>query len=176
MKSQSNLVILDSTFFKLCHIVNINDFNRIKILRCDFDISCYRKELFDMANINFPTSLENSMNKRQAEFLAGRYAATLALEELGFNQTDIPIGKHRSPVWPENIVASITHTNTSALCAAAFSRDYTYLGIDSENWLVSDTIKEIKNSIIQTGEEDLLLKNSMGFERAFTLTFSAKES
>jgi enterobactin synthetase component D len=114
--------------------------------------------------------------KRRAEFLVGRHAADSALQQYEVNARKIAVREHRSPTWPDGVVASITHTNTTTLCVAAVQQYVSYLGIDLENWIPNNTIKEIKNSTIKTNKEKLLQKNHIGFERAFTLAFSAKES
>jgi enterobactin synthetase component D len=165
-----------NNFLKNCQFVKFEKLDKLILFRCDFNSSCYRDDLFDILRISFPSALKNSVSKRRAEFLAGRYAASFALHKLGFNSSEIRIGKHRSPVWPDGIVASITHTKNTVVCAAAYERDIHFLGIDLENWLAYETIKEIKSNIILTNEEELLLKSCIGFEKAFTLTFSAKES
>ena len=142
----------------------------------NFNVANYNSTLFQQFNIHFPEAIKLSVLKRQAEYLAGRYVARIALHNLGTNVNDVPIGKHRSPVWPAVISASITHTDTKAICAASYKDNYEYLGIDLENRINSLCVLDIKNSIINSQEEDLLLKSALSFEDAFSLTFSAKES
>ena len=89
---------------------------------------------------------------------------------------DIATGKHRNPIWPAGFIASITHTDNIAICAASYKHDHEYLGIDLEKRLNLKFVTEIKYSIINLQEENLLLKCELSFEDAFTLTFSAKES
>ncbi|WDE03341.1 4'-phosphopantetheinyl transferase superfamily protein [Thalassomonas viridans] len=142
----------------------------------DYQPEYYREDLFAQSGIPFPYFLSRAVNKRQSEYLAGRLMASRALAKLGVNTRNIATGEHRSPVWPDGIVASITHTATSAFCAAARSRDIKFLGIDHENWLGSETVADIKSSIINHREEALLQQSALAFSRAFTLVFSAKES
>ncbi|WDE13823.1 4'-phosphopantetheinyl transferase family protein [Thalassomonas haliotis] len=148
----------------------------IILVGVDYRLTDYQQRLFSELAIPFPASLSQAVNKRQGEYLAGRYAAILALAELGINTRNIPTGEHRSPVWPEGVLASITHTSTAAFCVAASKQRVNYLGIDHENWLKADNVAEIKNSIINEKEEVLLKQSQMSFEQAFTLVFSAKES
>ena len=142
----------------------------------NFSVSDYNKILFQQFNICCPDNIKSSVLKRQAEYLAGRYAASIVLDNLGIKVKEIATGKHRSPVWPAEISASITHTDTKAICAASFKDNYEYLGIDIEKRLSSKFIDNIKKCIINLHEENFLLKSSLNFEDAFTLTFSAKES
>ena len=148
----------------------------ISVVACDFYLAHFNPMLFHELNISFPNAIQNSVLKRQAEYLAGRFAASCALGDLGVMVNDIGIGTHRSPVWPNGISASITHTNDKAVCAAADNNDYQYLGIDLENILSKKSIIEIKNIIINNNENNMLKKSDLSIEEAFTLIFSAKES
>ena len=163
-------------FFNERGFITLGDLNHLVLFRCDFNQADYLPSLFSDTNIIFSSTLENAVQKRQAEFFAGRYAAKSALSAFNISNANIPVGPHQSPVWPNGILGSITHTSTSALCAVALMKDVSYLGIDLENWLSLDTVQEIKNSIIQTREETLLRESDMEFNKAFTLVFSAKES
>jgi enterobactin synthetase component D len=163
-------------FFEKKSFITLDDLNHLVLFRCDFNQAYYHPNLFNHANIVFSSTLENSVKKRQAEFFAGRYAAKSALSAFNILNADIPVGPHQSPVWPNGILGSITHTSTSALCAVALMNDVSYLGIDLENWLPLNTVQEIQSSIIQTREETLLRESALEFNKAFTLAFSAKES
>lgn len=167
---------IDIPFIKRSYLATIMDLKEVTLVRCDFSIDDYQQELFDELEIRLPLSLINAAKKRQAEFLAGRYAASLALQDLKIENTEVPIGVHRSPVWPDKIVASITHTKNVALCVAAYKRDVCLIGVDLEDFIAQDTLDEIKSMIISPTEETLLRNCSIGFDKAFTLTFSAKES
>jgi enterobactin synthetase component D len=169
-------VFNDSDFIKHCSLSMIPGIKKLIIFSCDFDRKEFDIELFDLYGVKMPALLEKSVVKRQAEFLAGRYAALSALNYLGIRASDIPIGTHRSPVWPNEVVASITHTNNRAICAVGYSKEVKYIGIDLEGWLKPDTVKEIKSTIVSEEEESLLKQSSMKFDRALTLAFSAKES
>lgn len=154
--------------------------NDISIKAYDFQLTKYQKHLFYEFSIPLPDSINNAVPKRQAEFLAGRYSAIMALNALGLNCRNISIGKHRSPVWPSSIIASITHTATISICAASYKGSYQYLGIDLENIISIELVNEIKSYIITIDEEEVLRKCPLNFLEAFTLAFtlafSAKES
>ena len=114
-------------------------------IKCyDFIIAEYQRSLFYELAIPLPESINKAVVKRQAEFLAGRYSASSALKALGINSRNIAIGKHRSPVWPSSIIASITHTTTTSLCAASYKGNYQYLGIDIEYEISTELMNEIK--------------------------------
>ena len=153
-----------------------HSFDKIILKRYDFSIARFDKSLFEQFGIASPAELNRAVDKRQAEFLAGRYAARQVLQTLGYCDIQIPVGQHRSPVWPEDIVASITHTSNTAICAAAAKDDVHYLGIDLENHVSTKTALEIKSGVLLEQEERLLRTLPVAFEAAFTLIFSAKES
>lgn len=81
-------------------------------------------------------SMQGARPERVAEFRAGRHCARLALAALGFPGAVIPRAPDRSPVWPPDFVASITHTRVGdvgyAAAAAARRGTLTGLGIDAE--------------------------------------------
>ena len=163
-------------FIKKIQLIKLKGLEKLTIIQCNYDQSHYQRRLFDFLSIHFPNSLTNSVEKRQAEFLAGRHSANLALRTKGIHEQTIAVGQDRCPIWPENISASITHTHNSAICVAAYKKNYHQLGIDLECWLSHKIIEEIKPSVIRAQEEKIIKKSLLGFDKAFTLVFSAKES
>ena len=76
-------------------------------------------------------AVARAVAQRRAEFTAGRAAARLAMTRLGLPPQPIPAAPDRSPVWPDGVTGSISHTG--GLCAAVLSRDPTQpLGLDIE--------------------------------------------
>jgi 4'-phosphopantetheinyl transferase EntD len=149
----------------------------IMVFSCHFAVEYYDDSFFHQLNISFPRSLGAAVNKRKAEFLAGRYIAEKTLRQLSLSgNINIPIGKHRSPIWPPHILASISHTHNKAYCVAAKKVNYRYLGLDHENWLTDEVIEQIKSSILVSSEHKLLQQTMMTTGEVFTLIFSMKES
>jgi enterobactin synthetase component D / holo-[acyl-carrier protein] synthase len=70
--------------------------------------------------------------KRKREFAKGRECARSALANLGHRDVLLLSGESREPLWPAQVVGSITHTH--GLCAAAVARSARYrgIGIDAE--------------------------------------------
>lgn len=71
--------------------------------------------------------------KRRSEFCAGRFYARMALAELSLAPHPIPVGKSRAPIWPSDIVGSITHTDEICAVIVARQRDQVSLGLDIED-------------------------------------------
>ena len=62
---------------------------------------------FPNSAIEKPDSIQRSVAKRQAEFLAGRICARAALHRLDGIACIPPIGEDRAPVWPAHILSLI---------------------------------------------------------------------
>ncbi|MFT3699942.1 MAG: 4'-phosphopantetheinyl transferase superfamily protein [Kofleriaceae bacterium] len=67
--------------------------------------------------------------KRDREVAAGRRCATRALATIGVSGV-VTTGERGMPVWPENLVGSITHTDDWAVAAVGRGRA---IGIDLES-------------------------------------------
>jgi enterobactin synthetase component D len=149
------------------------------LVECDFAV-----EQFSPSDnvIALPASLVRAVPKRQAEFVAGRWCARLAMQQLGLEPVEVAIGKDRAPVWPPLGCGSITHAGPThdqsaiACCALAFASDYRGIGVDIENLLVETTVAETQSLIIDAQERALLLAQDASWPWLMTLVFSAKES
>lgn len=141
-----------------------------------YDNSRFSAQLFEQLNVMRPKNVETSVIKRQSEFLAGRYAASQALNALGIPNVTLGVGKHRNPIWPDNIIGSITHSLDIAICSISSKLANDFLGIDIEKWLSHDKLETIKTSIVSDEEEQFLRNVDSPFEQAITIAFSAKES
>ena len=69
---------------------------------------------------------------RVAEFAAGRFCARHALARLGFSRFPLLKGLDGAPVWPPNVVGSITHSGGYCAAAAGFRSQFGGIGIDAE--------------------------------------------
>jgi enterobactin synthetase component D len=83
-------------------------------------------------------AIARAVPARQAEFAGGRDAARAALAQLGLPPQPIPKGADRAPVWPEGVVASLSHTAGLCVAVAARARDWRGLGVDLERALPLD--------------------------------------
>jgi enterobactin synthetase component D len=147
------------------------------LLGTHFDTKQLASDDFQRSAIEPPASIQRSVAKRQAEFLAGRIcarAALLQLEGLSF----IPaIGEDRAPVWPAHITGSITHSTGRAAAIVANKAHWRGLGMDLENLLDAERAERLAGEIL-TGPE--LRRMAAGardqLAMVVTLTFSVKES
>ena len=105
------------------------------LLSTHFDPSQLLGNDFQRSAIEPPPSIQRSVAKRQAEFLAGRICARAALQQLQGSGVVPPIGEDRAPVWPAHICGSITHSTGRAAAIVANKQHWRGLGMDLENLL-----------------------------------------
>lgn len=169
------LTVAKNSFIVYAGLAHWFDQN-LSLFHCTFDGEHYNDELFNQFEIEFPESLYSAVVKRRAEFLAGRYCAKRALEQLGIFNTQIPIGEHRTSVWPVNIVGSISHSNGLAIAAIANRPTIAGIGIDIENIVAPETLEKTQQFITSKSELDLISTDLQACTQLFTIIFSVKES
>ena len=144
-------------------------------LRAAFDLTAYHDALYGVLGIEFPSLLQRAVPKRKAEFLAGRYLTSLALQGLVGGRPVIGIGEHRQPLWPSPVCGSLSHTTDAVGCVLSTASGVC-LGIDIENVLTTKTANNIADSIIDPTERAVFAQCDTSFELCLTAVFSAKES
>lgn len=147
------------------------------LLSTHFDSTLLAHNDFERSAVAPPASIQRSVAKRQAEFLAGRVCARAALQQLEGLDFIPAIGEDRAPVWPAHISGSITHSTGRAAAIVANKAHWRGLGMDLENILNPERAERLAGEILTAAElkrmaagrrEDLAL--------LVTLTFSVKES
>jgi len=127
--------------------------------------------------VDQPPSIQRSVAKRQAEFLAGRVCARAALQQLEGSSLVPAIGEDRAPIWPAHISGSITHSTGRAAAIVAHKRDWRGLGMDLENLLNPERAERLAGEILNPPEMQRLAAGRRDdLALAVTLTFSVKES
>ncbi|MDX1453738.1 MAG: 4'-phosphopantetheinyl transferase superfamily protein [Oleiphilaceae bacterium] len=148
----------------------------------DFPDTCYMQSNIDdtvtsqLADLGYqlPPGTVRFSAKRLKEFMAGRLCAIRAMAGLNVHTQTLEINTDRSPVWPNEIVGSISHTDSRAIALVGDSRVYRSIGVDLQPAVDPDTRQELR-SIIMTEVEFELVK-AMLHLHAFELVFSAKET
>ena len=143
----------------------------------DFSPENLAADDFARSAITMPASIQRSVAKRQAEFLAGRLCARAALLQLDGTCATPSIGEDRAPVWPEHICGAITHSNGRAGALVALKSEWQGLGIDLENLLSTERAQRLAKEIL-TPDELVRMAAAPAEHVALlvTLTFSVKES
>ncbi len=148
------------------------------------------RSLFDgdvIARVHCGTPLENALHPdeakmvatavdvRRAHFTAGRLSARSALEALGMSTGPLLSDAARAPIWPENVVGSITHTDSFCGAVVAPRTRYHGIGIDAE--LRARAGEEIWSQILTTTEFPWLLTLPVPSRSEMaTVIFCAKEA
>ena len=121
------------------------------------------------------TYLENVSQNRKREFIAGRFCAHEAMVLANVSPEHIQIGGKGEPIWPSNIVGSITHSHGYAAAAVARKSDIVSLGLDAEidEPLSSRVLRRISNV-----QEQEWVENVGGtlVQNPGKVLFSAKEA
>ncbi len=132
--------------------------------------------LSELSDLQVSGAPVRAVNKRRAEFLAGRWAAQQALAALGVAATP-ERNEDGSPRWPAHVAGSITHGAERALCAVALARDVRSLGIDAERLMDARASEELRARICSDAERQAMTSGlAVPEHHAVTLAFSAKES
>src|SRR4051812_41020395 len=101
---------------------------------------------------NLPPAPPKAVARRRAEFLAGRYAAAMALEALGCpSPWEVGRREDRAPSWPAGFVGSITHGGGLVAAALARSDDCAGIGIDVELVVPPEGENEVRPSVVRAG-------------------------
>lgn len=146
------------------------------IIFCRYTRSEFRRSLFDEYSIPFVETLHRAVEKRQAEYLAGRYCAKYALHAIGLDARFIPSGKNREPLWPEGIIGSISHSNEFAAACVSRSPKVLGVGIDLEETVDNNTMNKIQRMILTDRDRENIANIVMSEAHYFSLAFSLKES
>lgn len=77
-------------------------------------------------------AVAGAITARQTEFAAGRAAARAAMVELGMAPKPIPAGPDRAPIWPPDVIGSISHTDCFCIAVVAFTENLQSVGVDIE--------------------------------------------
>ncbi|MFP5492474.1 MAG: 4'-phosphopantetheinyl transferase [Bacteriovoracia bacterium] len=112
---------------------------------------------------------------RQQEFVAGRFCAVEAAKEMAVELTSLPRGPKREPLWPDNLVGSISHTKEFAVAWVDLKIETLSLGIDLEARISQERYQELIHQVANQRESELIHSNADP-QLAFTMMFSAKEA
>ena len=142
-----------------------------------FDPTLLLADDFQRSAVPPPASIQRSVAKRQAEFLAGRLCARAALQQLDQLDCVPAIGDDRAPVWPGHISGSITHSTGHAAAIVGHKAQWRGLGMDLENLLSSERAERLAGEILTPDElQRMALGPREQVALLVTLTFSVKES
>lgn len=158
-----------------------------RILEADFDVAGFAPDLFDALEIPRPPRLARAVDKRCAEYLAGRALARAALQACALAQEapqdastaglEETSGAPRAPAWPQGCRGAITHgAGRAAVIVGAPPLD---LGIDTERVPQGRTLEALRGTALSHAERaavDAAQPGALPPAVQATLVFSAKET
>jgi 4'-phosphopantetheinyl transferase EntD len=120
-------------------------------------------------------SISHCAQKRIDDFTRGRACAHRGLCELGLREVSLLAGERREPLWPPDVIGSITHTTGFAAAVVGRRKEIEALGIDCE--VVDSVGEDLWERICTPGEQERLgqLPEAQAREQA-ALIFAAKEA
>ncbi|WP_420453386.1 4'-phosphopantetheinyl transferase family protein [Ilumatobacter sp.] len=118
-------------------------------------------------------AVDGAVRLRRTEFAGGRACARAALAELGVH--DVGVGRRgdRSPIWPDGVSGSITHTDGWCLAVAGLLEPWRSVGIDAE--LVGGVDADVSR-VVFAPDELAALSDRPDAEGVVTAAFCAKEA
>jgi 4'-phosphopantetheinyl transferase EntD len=89
--------------------------------------------------------VRKAVPRRRREFAAGRRAAHSAMHRLGLPLAPLLASHDRTPIWPSDVVGSISHTSQIAFAAVTSAAYLQGLGVDveEEGALPGDIIAQV---------------------------------
>ncbi|HKY18610.1 MAG TPA: 4'-phosphopantetheinyl transferase superfamily protein [Rhizomicrobium sp.] len=111
--------------------------------------------------------------KRRRDFALGRACARAALRDLG-REAAIGMAQSGAPLWPKDVVGSITHTQGYAAALVAEARHISGIGVDAER--IGGVTQELWPRLFAPAERDYLMACKADKATMATLFFSAKEA
>ncbi|MEA9391682.1 4'-phosphopantetheinyl transferase superfamily protein [Acerihabitans sp. TG2] len=122
----------------------------------------------------FPEQLRQSVVKRKAEFLAGRYCCSRLLKIAGARSTYV--GSQKGvPLWPLGWYGSISHTDSYVIVVLANETLALMPGVDIEKY-DSKLLLSVVEMFSSPNKLIILRASTLDFTKALLLLFSAKES
>lgn len=147
----------------------------IYLLDAHYNADHFSESLFSTLAIPTPAHLQRAVKKRRAEYLASRYSVQQALASWGIPSFLLGNAPDRTPVWPQGINGSLSHTHQQ-VTALLTRRQDRLLGVDCERIMTGQVASETHSMLITAEEKSLLQQCSVPFATALTVVFSLKES
>lgn len=119
-------------------------------------------------------AIQNARPARSREFAAGRSAARAAMRAIGMASQPVLMGPDRAPVWPKNMVGSISHDQS--LCVAMIGRSPDFCAMAADLEPDEDLPQDILSEICTRAELNWLTQQPADRRgRLARQIFSAKE-
>ncbi|WP_017346914.1 4'-phosphopantetheinyl transferase family protein [Pantoea sp. A4] len=139
-----------------------------------FDLAHFHDDLLTQFAVPLPATLQRAVNKRKAEYLASRLLVRNVLADFGHPNFLLTNAPDRSPRWPDNLNASLSHSQGIAVLAV--TRQALCVGVDVEHVMAEKTAQETARMLMNQEEQQRLASLPLTLAEGATLLFSLKES
>lgn len=134
----------------------------------------------NLANLSqpLPKFYCSSVNRRRAEFLAGRMSAADAIRRLCGLWYTPGTSSSGAPLWPEGLVGSISHSGSHVVSVVMRAeKKMTGIGIDLEGVITADQVELLMDTVLLPSEIKRFITNQPEWIKRVnsTLVFSLKE-
>lgn len=145
------------------------------LVTASYDSAAFSQSLFDALAIPCPDTLGRAVDKRRADYLAGRAVASAAMALLDHPPAPVTTTPGRAPLWPDGLAGSISHAR--GRCACLLSRDTSRnYGVDTEAIASGNSLTAILTETLSATERDRITQGPLPAAANATLAFSAKEA
>ncbi|WP_373433266.1 4'-phosphopantetheinyl transferase [Vibrio anguillarum] len=150
--------------------------------RCEFVREQFQPSFFEALGVRFVPSIRSAVPKRQAEFLVGRYLSQSAMAMFEYRVStggfELPVGEHRCPIWPSDLMGSISHSESEAFSVVMKKplAQRCFLGIDVEGIVTEDNAECLREYVVRMEDRQYLKTVDLADNVLLTLVFSAKEA
>jgi 4'-phosphopantetheinyl transferase EntD len=145
------------------------------LITASYDTTAFSPSLFDDLGIAFPDTLQRAVDKRKAEYLAGRAVARVAMTQLDRTPEPVTNLSNRAPRWPDGLAGSISHARGRCACLLSKDMSHTY-GVDTEFIAEGRSLNAILAETLSANERATITKGILPAATNATLAFSAKEA
>lgn len=144
------------------------------LLFAPFDVAQFDQGLFDQFGVPFPDKLNRAVDKRRADYLAGRTLLIRAFEALGLPSETVKTGPDRAPMWPAGVTGSLSHSRTTCACILS-TQTHLRIGIDVERALSTKSEEAVRKVALTPAERALVARHPEARDLP-TQIFCAKET
>ena len=144
------------------------------MLLAPFDVAAFDQDLFDQFGVTFPGKLSRAVDKRRADYLAGRALLMRAFEALNLAPQPVETGPDRAPIWPAGVTGSLSHSRTTCACILS-TNTALRIGIDIETALSSTSTEAVRKVALIPSERALVAANPQSPDLPAQI-FCAKET
>ncbi|MFA8384843.1 MAG: 4'-phosphopantetheinyl transferase [Pelagibaca sp.] len=145
------------------------------LVTASYDTAAFSQYLFEALDVPCPDTLDRAVDKRRADYLAGRAVASAAMALLDHPSAPVTTTPGRAPLWPDGLAGSISHAR--GRCACLLSRDTSHsYGVDTEAIASGQSLTAIVTETLTATERDMIAEGPLPAATNATLAFSAKEA